>query len=252
LAPFDLQRVLERGTIPSHYLSSSYQRHLEAYVQDYLTLEIQQGSLVRNLPAFQHFLEMAAFSCGEVINYANIAREGGVNEKTIKSYFDILEDSLVGHRLPPFAKKQKRDLIFKSNKFYFFDIGLMNTLKRNASSIQTMENKGQVLESYIFQELNAYRLLQEDKKSLSFWRTTKGVEVDFILDNQIAIEVKLSNNIHHTHLKGLGAFAEENPAKELILVCLEDTPRLVTYKNHQIKIFPMEEFLKRLWGGEFV
>jgi uncharacterized protein len=251
LAPFDLEQVLERGTIPSHYLSSSYQRHLEAYVQDYLTLEIQQESLVRNLPAFQRFLEVAAFSCGEVINYANIAREAGVNEKTVKAYFDILEDSLVGHRLPPFAKKQKRDLIFKSNKFYFFDIGLMNTLKRNASSLQTSETKGQVLESYIFQELNAYRLLQEDKKSLSFWRTTKGLEVDFILDHQIAIEVKLSNNIHDNHLKGLAAFADENPAKELILVCLEETPRLVTYKGHTIKILGVEAFLERLWAGEF-
>jgi predicted AAA+ superfamily ATPase len=252
LNPFDLQQVLERGVIPSHYLSPSYQRHLEAYVQDYLTLEIQQEGLVRNLPAFQHFLEVAAFSSGEIINYANIAREAGVNEKTIKAYFDILEDSLVGYRLPPFAKKQKRDLIFKSNKFYFFDVGLMNALKRSVTSMQSMENKGHVLESYIFQELNAYRLLQEDKKSLTFWRTTTGLEVDFILDNQIAIEVKLSQNIHDAHLKGLVAFAEENPSKGLILVCLEDTPRLVTYKGHKIKIFGVEAFLERLWAGEFV
>jgi predicted AAA+ superfamily ATPase len=251
LKPYDLPRILEHGTIPSHYFSSSYQKHLQAYVHDYLTLEIKQEGLVRNLPAFQHFLEVAAFSNGQLINYANIAREAGVNEKTIKAYFDILEDSLVGNRLPPYSKVQKRDLIFKANKFYFFDVGLINALKRNASPLQAQENKGHILESYIFQELNAYRYLREDKIPLSFWRTTTGLEVDFILNDQIAIEVKLSQNIHQSHLKGLVAFAEEHPSKELIVVCYEEIPRLITYKGHNIKIFNVESFLERLWSHEF-
>lgn len=252
LKPYNLERVLERGTIPSHYLSSEYRKHLEAYVGDYLTLEIQQEGLVRNLPAFRSFLEVAAFSNGELINYANIAREAGVNEKTIKAYFDILEDSLVGNRLAPYSKVQKRDLIFKANKFYFFDIGLINTLKQDASSLQTGENKGHILESYIFQELNAYRYLKGNNISLNFWRTTTGLEVDFILNEQIAIEVKLSQNIHNSHLKGLVAFAEEHPSKELIMVCFEETPRLVTYKGHNIKIFNVESFLERLWQHDFI
>jgi predicted AAA+ superfamily ATPase len=252
LKPYDLMRVLERGTIPNHYLSASYQKHLQAYVHDYLTLEIQQEGLVRNLPAFRHFLEVAAFSNGELINYANIAREAGVNEKTIKAYFDILEDSLVGNRLSPYKDVQKRDHIFKANKFYFFDVGLVNILKRNASPLQAQENKGHVLESYIFQELNAYRYLREEEMSLNFWRTKTGQEVDFILNKQIAIEVKLTQNIHDSHLKGLVSFAEENPAKELIVICSEETPRLVTYKGHNIKIFNVESFLERLWANEFV
>jgi predicted AAA+ superfamily ATPase len=252
LTPFDLVRILERGTIPSHYHSPEYKKHLGAYVGDYLTLEIQQEGLVRNLPAFRHFLEVAAFSNGQLVNYANIGREAGVNEKTIKAYFDILEDSLVGNRLAPYSKTQKRDLIFKANKFYFFDVGLINALKQNASPLQAQENKGHLLESYIFQELNAYRNLKEDKVPLNFWRTTTGLEVDFILNEQIAIEVKLSQNIHDSQLKGLVAFAEENPSKELIMVCLEETPRLVTYKGYNIKIFNVESFLERLWRHEFV
>ena len=123
--PYDLPRILERGAIPSHYLSSAYAKHLQAYVHDYLTFEIKQEGAIRNLPAFQRFLEVAAFSSGELINYANIAREAGISEKTIKSYFDILEDSLVASRLSPFSKVQKRELIFKTNKFYFFDVGLI-------------------------------------------------------------------------------------------------------------------------------
>lgn len=250
---FDLEHILERGTMPAHYLSAtSYKRHLEAYIHDYLTLEIQSEGLIRNLPAFQHFLEVAAFSTGELVNYANIARESGVNEKTIKGYFDILEDSLVGYRLSPFSRKAKRDIIFKAPKFYFFDVGLAKSLKQNIPSSQLMENKGQLLESYIFQELNAYRLLQKEKMSLHFWRTTTGLEVDFILNNNVAIEVKLSANIHTSHLKGLVAFAEEHNPRELIVVCNEETPRLISYKGFNIKVFNVQSFLERLWNHEFI
>jgi predicted AAA+ superfamily ATPase len=253
LPAFDLEHILERGTMPAHYLSAtSYKRHLEAYIHDYLTLEIQSEGHIRNLPAFQHFLEVAAFSTGELVNYANIARESGVNEKTIKGYFDILEDSLVGYRLSPFSHRAKRDIIFKAPKFYFFDVGLAKSLKQNIPSSQLMENKGQLLESYIFQELNAYRLLQEEKKSLHFWRTTTGLEVDFILNNNIAIEVKLSSNNHTSHLKGLIAFAEEHTTKELIIVCNEETPRLIAYKGFNIKVFNVPSFLERLWNHEFI
>lgn len=115
-----------------------------------------------------------------------------------------------------------------------------------------MEHKGQLLESYIFQELNAYRLLQEGKKSLHFWRTTTGLEVDFILDNKVAIEVKLSSDIHTSHLKGLVAFAEEHNPKELITVCNEETPRLFSYKGYNIKVFNVPAFLERLWNDEFI
>jgi predicted AAA+ superfamily ATPase len=253
LLAFNLEHILERGTIPTHYLSTTaYKRHLEAYIHDYLTLEIQNEGLVRNLPAFQHFLEVAAFSSGEVVNYANIARQSGVSEKTIRGYFDILEDSLVGYRLSPYSQKAKRDIIFKSPKFYFFDVGIAKTLKKNMSLSQLMENNGQLLESYIFQELNAYRLLRVEKMSLQFWRTTTGLEVDFVLNNTVAIEVKLSSNIHSSHLKGLVAFAEEHNPKELILVCNEDTPRLIAYKGFNIKVFSVQSFLERLWNHEFI
>lgn len=253
LPAFKLEHILERGTIPTHYLSTTaYKRHLEAYIHDYLTLEIQHEGLIRNLPAFQHFLEVAAFSTGELVNYSNIARESSVNEKTIKGYFDILEDSLVGYRLPPFSQKAKRDIIFKAPKFYFFDVGLAKALKRNMPLSQCINNQGQLLESYIFQELNAYRLLQQGKKALHFWRTTTGLEVDFILNHTIAIEVKLSSNIHTSHLKGLVAFAEEHHPKELIVVCNEETPRLISYKGFNIKILNVQSFLERLWNHEFI
>ena len=249
---YSLEKILNRGTIPSHYLSSDYKKHLTAYVHDYLTLEIQQEGLVRNFPAFQHFLEVAAFSSGELVNYANIARESGVNEKTIKGYFDILEYSLVGWRLPPFSHKHKRGIIFKAPKFYFFDIGLTNILKQNIPNYQFMETQGHILESYIFQELNAYRLLQEKEMSLNFWRTTTGLEVDFILNKNIAIEVKTTSNIHPSHLKGLIAFAEEHQPDHLVVVCNEQTPRLITHKGFKIKILNVKSFLERLWKNDFL
>jgi predicted AAA+ superfamily ATPase len=144
----------------------------------------------------------------------------------------------------------KRELIFKAQKFYFFDAGLMNTLKTTMSPFPS-EDKGHTLESYIFQELNAYRLLQEEKKSLHFWRTKSGIEVDFILNQTVAIEVKSTSSVHTGHLKGLIAFAEEHAPKDLILVCNEETPQLMTHKGYNIKILNVAAFLERLWDGEF-
>lgn len=247
---FDLVQVLERGAIPSHYLSPYYKNQLEGYIHNYLTMEIQHESFVRNLKAFQSFLEVAAFSNGELINYANIGREAGVDAKTIKSYFDILEDSLIGYRLLPFQERYKRENIFKSPKFYYFDVGLVNSLKRAASPLATATIDGHILESYIFQELKAYCSFYQPQKHLNFWRTFSGQEVDFVLNRNIAIEVKLSNNIHTNHFKGLISFAEEHQAKDLILVCNEDMPRLVEHKGYKIKVLPVEDFLERLWNKE--
>ena len=244
---FNLETILERGTIPSHLLHKNYKKHLDAYINEYLALEIQQEGLVRNLPTFQRFLEVAAFSLGELVNYSNIARESGVSEKTIKGYFDILEDTLIGHRLYPLHEKRKRDLIFKSHKFYFFDVGLSHALTRNAPI--SLEHKGHLLESYIFQELNAYRSMNEIP--LHFWRTTSGLEIDFILNRSMAIEVKWSSSIHASHLKSLIAFAEEGLSTELIVVCNEPSSRVIEHKGFLIKILNVPDFLEMLWKNEF-
>ena len=252
MTPYALDIILKRGTIPSHYQSPSYHQHLSAYVENYLTLEIQQEGLVRNLPAFQNFLKIAAFSSGELTSYANIAREAGVNEKTVKSYFDILEDTLIGHRLAPFTKKNKRDLIFKRPKFYFFDVGLTAFLKQEWDEESSTVNRGHLLETYIFQELNAYINLRAQKIPLRFWRTAQGLEVDFILGKYAAIEIKHTQNIHDSHLKALVAFGQEYTPQHLIMVCREPQPRLKHYKGFDIQILPIEDFLKRLWKNEFL
>ena len=252
IEPYDLEKVLACGTIPSHYQSPSYSQHLSAYIENYLTLEIQQEGLVRNLPAFQHFLAVAAFSSGELVNYANIGREAGIGEKTVKAYFDILEDTFIGCRLFPFTTKNKRDLIFRSQKFYFFDVGLTAALKNEWDESNASANKGHLLESYIFQELNAYCSLREKKIPLRFWRTTQGLEVDFILGKSIAIEVKYSNNIHTSYLKGLVAFGEEHGPKHLIMVCNESQPRLVHHQGFEVQILDVKSFLDRLWGDAFI
>jgi len=252
IKPCNLEQVLAWGTIPAHYQSPHYIRHLSAYIENYLTLEIQQEGLVRNLPAFQHFLTVAAFSSGETINYANISREAGIGEKTVKAYFDILEDTLIGHRLFPFTKKNKRDLIFKSQKFYFFDVGLTAALKDEWDQANAAMNRGHLLESYIFQELHAYCSLQERKIPLNFWRTTQGLEVDFILGKTVAIEVKHTNNIHTSSLKGLVAFGEEHDVDHLIMVCNEPQPRLINYQGFDIQILDVNSFLSHLWDNTFV
>src|SRR3989338_5422005 len=127
---FDLIRALNHGLLPSHYLSEQPARMLRSYVADYLTEEIQAEGLVRNLPGFARFLELAGFCNGQMLNYANVARDCGIDAKTVKSYFQILQDTLVGYLIDPFSKKAKRDVISTTPKFYLFDVGVANHLSK--------------------------------------------------------------------------------------------------------------------------
>ena len=101
---FDLEKVMISGLLPSHYLSTSPIEELRAYVADYLKEEIIAEALTQNIPAFNEFLHVAAITSSELINYVNIARETGVSHKVVRTYFDILEDTYLAFRIPPWKK----------------------------------------------------------------------------------------------------------------------------------------------------
>ncbi|MBS0286666.1 MAG: ATP-binding protein [Proteobacteria bacterium] len=253
ITDFDLLRIFTHGTIPAHYHSANIRKALKAYIEDYLTLEIQAEGLVRNLPAFSRFLESIRFSHGELLNYTNMARDCGIDAKTVKEYFTILVDTLVGYYLYPYHKKVKRDLISHTPKFYLFDVGVANYIKqKNITDLKGIE-AGQSLEHYIFLEITAYKTLKDKNFDITFWRTKTGYEVDFILgDAQVAIEVKIMDNIQKADTKGLQAFMQEHTATTNYIVSLVSRERKMTTANGDIHVLPVKTFLSRLWNDEII
>jgi uncharacterized protein len=245
---FELLRALNNGLLPRHYLSENPKKLIEAYIGNYLKDEILAEAKIRNINAFTQFLEAAAFSNGEIVNYSNIATECGVSHNTVKEYFQILEDTLLGRFLPSFQKKPKRRVIL-APKFYYFDLGIVNKLLKRGRIEAKSESFGHAFEHFIYQELHAHSKYSEKDYMISYWRTTSQFEVDFILgDHEVAIEVKGTDNVQPRHLKGLKSFSEEYSVKKLIVVSDDPLER----KVGNISIVPWKIFLERLWQGEII
>lgn len=245
---FDLLRALNNGLLPRHYLSSTAAKLNSAYIGNYLRDEIQNEARIRNIGSFSRFLESAAFSNGEIVNYSNISAECGVSSPTVRGYFQILEDTLTGRFLPSFQKKPKRRVIL-APKFYFFDVGITNFLLKRKSIVQGNETFGKAFEHFIYNEIYAHSHYSDLHYPVSYWRTASQIEVDFIIgDHEIAVEVKAANNVNARHLKGLSAFAEEYKVKKQIVVSTDPYPR----KIGKTLILPWQEFLNQLWSNEII
>ena len=251
---FDLLCALNNGLLPEHYLSKYPQRSLRAYVSDYLKEEIQAEGLVRNLPHFARFLDVIGFSHGELLNYANIARDCGIDAKTVKSYYQILVDTLIGYFVEPFHKKSKRQLITSTPKFYLFDVGVANYLAKKTIIALKGYEADKAFEHFILMELIAYLGLNEFDEPIQFWRSKSGLEVDFVFNNgQVAIEVKLSEKPVLSDLRGLRAYCEDYQPKHALVVCRAPRKRQLTLaKGQTINILPWEIFLKNLWGNKYI
>ncbi|MBV6484362.1 MAG: hypothetical protein KFKLKKLM_00859 [Flavobacteriales bacterium] len=245
---FNLMRALNNGLLPRHYLADNPKKMISAYVGNYLRDEIVGEAKIRNVHVFSQFLEAAAFSNGEMVNYANIATDCGVSAPTVKEYFQILQDTLVGRFVPAYQKKPKRRVI-TAPKFYYFDIGIVNHLLKRGTIEKGSEIFGNAFEHFIYQELYAHSSYSGLDYSISYWRTASQIEIDFVLGNhEVAIEVKASDKINERHLKGLKSFMEEYKVKYAILICNEILPR----KHGDIWIMPWSVFLEKLWAGEFI
>lgn len=243
---FDLKRALNNGMLPRHYLVTDPSKRIQSYIGDYLQQEIVEEAVVRQLDAFTRFLQVAAMCNTEIVNYTNIAQDCGVSAKTVKEYFSILEETMLGFFLPAYSRVVKRKLI-QSPKFYYFDVAIPNHLLHRVPLQQGTDIYGHALEHFVIQELRAFLsyYFGEDKP-LSYWRTLDNkYEVDAIIGNaEIAIEVKSSNRVSSNDTKGLKAFGEEHPDAKLILLSLEERPRLL----NGIEVWPVVHFLERLWS----
>lgn len=245
----DLLRALNRGLIPAHYLQEGYGRALRSYVSDYLKEEVFDEGLARNIPAFTRFFDAMAFSHGELTNYANIARDCGVEAKTVKGYYQILVDTLLGTMIEPYKKRQERQVIRKAGKFYLFDVGVSGFIAKRHVREQRGEAFGRALEHFVLMEILAHRSYRELHYDVNFWRTKSGLEVDFVLaGGEVAIEVKGTDRVDSTALRPLMVFREEQRPRKSIVVCNERSARV----HEGIEILPWREFLNLLWAGELI
>ncbi len=245
---FDITKAIISGLIPSHLQSPDPIQDLRAYVADYLKEEIAAEAVIQNIPAFAEFLRVAALNCGELINYTSFARDTGVSAKVVRSYFQILEDTLLGYRLMPWQKTPDRRMI-ETEKFYLFDVGVANYLARRQPQFSTPEF-GKSFEHYIMMELKAYQAYVNPELPLHYWRTSTGMEVDFILgDMEVAIEIKSSKRVDNAHVKGLRALAESHTPNRLILVSFEEVPKKLA---GNIECLFWKDFLQQLWSGQLI
>ena len=244
---FDLDHALLSGMVPPHYLAKNPARRLSAYIDVYLKEEIKEESLVRNLDAFHRFLEVAALTDGEMVNYNNIAQDCGVSATTVAAYFEILEDTLIGYRIPAYTKTMKRRLV-QAPRFYYFDVGVVNYLLHRKSLERGTTEYGHAFEHLVIQEIVAYLSYNHSDEKLSYWRTYSGIEVDAVIgDARIAIEIKSADEVQTRHLKGLKAFAEDYPASRRVIVSLDPFNR----RMGDIECIYVLDFFRMMWNNEF-
>jgi uncharacterized protein len=242
---FELNKALNIGLIPSIYLSDEPILDLKSYISNYLKEEIANEALTRNIPAFSRFLQIAALFNSQIINFSNIANDSQVPRTTVQEYFQILKDTLVAYEVPVWKKSIKRKPIATS-KFYFFDIGVTRNLQGRQSLHENSKEYGEAFETFIANELKAF-LDYTEKGELCYWRSSTGNEVDFIINDDVAIEVKSKTNINEKDLKGLMALEAEKQIKNFVVVCKEKTQR----KINNITILPWDIFLNQLWSGYY-
>ena len=247
---FDLNRAINNGLLPRHYLVADPSKRIQAYIGDYLQQEIVEEAVVRQLDAFTRFLQVAALSDTEIVNYTNIAQDCGISAKTVKEYFAILEETMLGFNLPAFTRVVKRRVI-QSPKFYYFDVAIPNYLLRRTPLQPGTDTYGHALEHFVIQELRAFLSYNfGEDKTLCYWRTLDiKYEVDAIIgDAEVAIEIKSSDNVASRDTKGLKAFGEEHPDAKLILLSMEGRPRML----NGVEVWPVAQFLPRLWDRKVI
>lgn len=250
IGSLDLPRALRHGLLPPHYLAEEPSDLLRAYVNNYIKAEIIDESATRNIPAFARFMQAIGLSHGEQMNYAGVARDCGVSASTVRNYFQILEDTLLGFTLEPWRRKRKRRLV-ETAKFYIFDVGVANRLHPESSAIAEGSDRfGRAFEHFVINEVRAYLAYNRLDLSPAFWRTSSGFEVDLIVgDMDLAVECKSTREIRAVDLKGLRALGEEHSPRRRIVVSRVESPRRT---EDGIEILPWNDFCRDLWQGELI
>jgi len=243
---FNLEKFLRYGGLPPVYLSKYPDEELDAYVNTYLKEEIMAEGLIRKLPPFSRFLHAAALINGEMINFSKLANDCQVPPSTVTEYVGLLEDTLVGFLLPAWTESRKRKAI-STGKFYFFDPGITHTLAGTQTLDRNSDLYGKSFEQFIGMEIRAYLSYKRRKLQFSYWRSTHGYEVDFLIGRETAVEVKASQKISRRDFKGLKALEEEKIFKNYILVSQDP----INTRDNNFQALYWKKFLDNLWAGKF-
>ena len=241
---FDLNHALSYGALPSVYIEENPKKYLESYAKTYLEEEIQQEGLTRNLGGFSRFLEAASFSQGSVLNISKVAEDCSIERKVVENYFTILEDLLIGCRIPVFTKRAKRRLSAHP-KFYYFDTGLYRTLRPMGLLDIPEEAEGHAVETLLFQELRAINDYFNLGYTIYYWRTSNGMEIDFVLYGQKGIkafEIKRTRKINRSMFRGLKAFLRDYPSAKTYFIYGGERRE----REGDIEILPMTDTLKNI------
>lgn len=244
---FDLDYYLHYGGLPAVHTSSKPDEELNAYLTIYLQEEIKAEGLIRKLPPFARFLRTIGIANTEVINFSKIANDCQVPTTTVIEYIRILEETLTGAVLEVWNKSKKRKAV-QTGKFYLFDTGVARVLAGIEHIERNSNLYGKAFEHFIWLELRAYLSYSRTLKPLTYWRSRQGYEVDFIIGDQVAIEVKASKKTSHRDLKGLLALDEEGIIKKFYLVSCDQ----INSKYGKVSALFWRDFLNQLWQGKIV
>jgi len=243
---FNLERYLRYGGLPPVYLSKYPYEELDAYVNTYLKEEIMAEGLIRKLPPFSRFLRSAALVNGEMVNFSNLANDCQVPPSTVTEYMGLLEDTLVGFLLPAWKESRKRKAI-SAGKFYFFDPGITHMLAGTQTLDRNSHLYGKSFEQFIGMEIRAYLSYKRKKLRFSYWRSTHGYEVDFLIGRETAVEVKASQKISRRDFKGLKALEEEKIFNNYVLVSQDP----INTRDNNFQALYWKHFLDNLWADKF-
>lgn len=244
---FQLDRYLHVGGLPHVYPSTEPAEELDAYAQTYLKEEILAEGLIRKIPPFSRFLKAAALSNGQTLNFSQLGSDCQVAPSTVREYYAILDDTLIGFFLEPWTASKKRKAV-QTAKFYFFDTGVTHTLAGTKTLDHNSNLYGSSFEQFIGMELRAYLSYRRQKEPLTFWRSLQGDEVDFLIGNQVAIEVKTTKRIDAHDYKGLTVLRAEGVFRQYYLVSHDP----IETQRDGIVALPWASFLERLWNDQIL
>lgn len=245
---FDLERAVQNGMIPRHYAVANARNRMRAYIDLYLKEEIIEEALVQNADEFVRFMEVAAIMDGEILNYENVASDCEVSANTVKAYYKILVDTLLGFEVPAYRKVIKRKL-YKAPRFYYFDVGIANHLTKRYHLAPRTPEYGHAFEHLIMQEIAAYLGYTNSDEELTYWHTYENLEVDAVIgDARVAIEIKSKEHIDHDDKKGVTEFAKEHPDTRQIIVSRDRISR----RSGDVDLYYVTDFFKDLWAGEII
>jgi uncharacterized protein len=242
---FDLDRVLRVGALPGVYTDQEAGEDvLESYAAVYLREEVQAEAIIRSVGTYARFLDLAAASSGDWINYSKLASDAEIPKETVRRFFQILEDTLLCFRIPAFSPKSSKRRVTQRDRILFFDLGVRNALLGLHRVAPPPTSQGRLFEQWLILQCLAFIRAHRLPWKVSSYRTDAGAEVDLVIDTGarlLALECKLGRTVTNSELRGLRSFSEV-AGKTLVSYVVFQGERAQTL-DHGVEAVPYRDFL---------